>query len=65
MADSSEKQIQIQLKTTQTNYAVPDSTLSVPRDVGPEKLNQLVQNLLKDNVENVPSAFDFFISDDL
>ena len=59
-----EKQLQIKLKTTQETYAVPDSTLSIPENVDPEKLNQLIKSLLTDKVENVPD-FDFFLSDDL
>ena len=35
-----EKQLQVKLKTTQESFAVPDSTLSVPENVNPEKLNQ-------------------------
>ena len=61
--ETQEKQIQIRLKTTQDTFAVPDSTLSVPQNVNPDKLNKLVHNLLQ-HVENVPD-FDFFISDDL
>ena len=57
------KQLQIKLKTTQESYAVPDSTLSVPENVDPEKLNKLIKSLLN-NVENIPE-FDFFLSDDL
>ena len=57
------KQLQIKLKTTQEAYAVPDSTLSVPENVDPEKLNKLIKSLLN-NVENIPE-FDFFLSDDL
>ena len=56
-------QLQIKLKTTQESYAVPDSTLSVPENVDPEKLNKLIKSLLN-NVENIPE-FDFFLSDDL
>ena len=57
------KQLQIKLKTTQETYAVPDSTLSVPENVDPEKLNKLIKSLLN-NEENIPE-FDFFLSDDL
>ena len=57
------RQLQIKLKTTQETYAVPDSTLSVPENVDPEKLNKLIKSLLND-VENIPE-FDFFLSDDL
>ena len=57
------RQLQIKLKTTQETYAVPDSTLSVPENVDPEKLNKLIKSLLN-NVENIPE-FDFFLSDDL
>ena len=59
-----EKQLQVKLKTTQESFAVPDSTLSVPENVNPEKLNQLLKSLLLDKVETVPE-FDFFLSDDL
>ena len=61
--ETQEKQIQIRLKTTQDTFAVPDSTLSVPQNVNPDKLNKLVHNLLQ-RVESVPD-FEFFISDDL
>ena len=57
------KQLQIKLKTTQETYAVPDSTLSVPENVDPEKLNKLIKSLLN-NEETIPE-FDFFLSDDL
>lgn len=58
-----QNQIQVKLKTTSEQFAVPDSTLSVPSKIGPEKLNELVHNLLQEKDE-VPE-FDFFISDDL
>ena len=59
-----EKQLQVKLKTTQELFAVPDSTLSIPENVNPDKLNQLLKSLLVDKVESVPE-FDFFLSDDL
>ena len=62
-SSSQKKQIQVKLKTTNEDFAVPDSTLSVPTDCTPEKLNKLVQNLLQ-HLNEVPE-FDFFISDDL
>ena len=61
--EDDKKQIQIRLKTLESNYAVPDTTLSVPSQIGPLKLNKLVKSLLN-HVENVPE-FEFFIADDL
>lgn len=62
--EESKKQLQIRLKTSQEEYTVPDTTLSVPANVNPDKLNKLVQSLLENHVESVPE-FDFFITDDL
>ena len=53
-----ENQIEVRFKTTNEDFAVPDSTTSVPANVGPEKLNKLVQESLEPS-KNVrfPSYF--------
>ena len=60
-----ENQIEIRLKTTNEEFSVPDSTTSVPSNVGPEKLNKLVQSQLKSLGKDSVPDFDFFIADDL
>ena len=59
-------QIQVRLKTTNDEFAVPDSTTSVPASVGSDQLNKLVHSLLTNNLDkdSIPD-FDFFIADDL
>ena len=59
-----EQQIQIRLKTVHSEYAVPDTTLSVPVSVESEALNNLVRSLLQKDDDEVPT-FDFIIADDL
>lgn len=59
-----DRQVQIRLKTVNEAFAVPDSAVSVPDNVGPEKLNKLVKSLLSHLEDEVPD-FDFLISDDL
>jgi len=60
-----ENQIEVRFKTTNEDFAVPDSTTSVPANVGPEKLNKLVQSQLKSLGKDSIPDFDFFIADDL
>jgi ribosome biogenesis protein YTM1 len=57
------RQIQIKLRTTEDQFAVPDATLSVPLNIGPERLNSLVKSLLT-HLDSIPE-FDFFLYDDL
>ena len=65
MENDKTKQLQVRLKTTNEEFAVPDETLSVPANVGPEKLNKLVNSLLKHLEKDTIPEFDFFIADDL
>ena len=65
MENDKTKQLQVRLKTTNEEFAVPDETLSVPVNVGPEKLNKLVHSLLKHLEKDTIPEFDFFIADDL
>jgi len=59
-----DKQVQIRLKTVHSEYAVPDTTLSVPVSVESEALNNLVKSLLRKDEDEIPT-FDFIIADDL
>jgi len=58
-------QIQVRLKTTNDEFAVPDSTTSVPASVGSDQLNKLVHSLLTNLDKDSIPDFDFFIADDL
>ncbi len=63
-----DRQLQIKLKTVHDELAVPDTTLSVPFNSDPAKLNNLVRSLLKDSVADDSGAaleFDFFLLEDL
>ena len=59
-----DKQVQIRLKTVHSEYAVPDTTLSVPVSVESDALNNLVKSLLQKDEDEIPT-FDFIIADDL
>ena len=57
-----DQQLQIRLKTIHSEYAVPDSPLSIPVSVDTDSLNNLIKSLLGN--DDVPT-FDFIIADDL
>ena len=63
-SDKAEQHVQIRLKTIHSEYAVPDTTLSVPVSVESDALNNLVRSLLGRDEDEVPT-FDFIIADDL
>ena len=65
MSASMANQIQVRLKTTNDEFAVPDSTTSVPASVGSDQLNKLVHSLLTNLDKDSIPDFDFFIADDL
>ena len=66
----STQQIQIKFKTVQEKYAIPDTTMSVPGNVGSDGLNNLLKDLLLKegsvspvNICNL--QFDFILLDEL
>ncbi|GIY64628.1 ribosome biogenesis protein WDR12 homolog [Caerostris darwini] len=59
--------LQIRLITKQPDYAIPDTTLTVPDTVTTKELNQLVNSLLisKETGENTSEEFDFLLLGEL
>jgi len=60
---SSDKEIQIRLKTELKEFSVEDTPFSVPTSIGPEGLNKLLKGLLA-SVDNLPQ-FDWICYNDI
>ena len=73
-SSSSGQQLQVKLLTFQPEFAVPDTVLSVPADIRPEGLNQLLHKLLQEAKEDdhdddsdnkwKDKRFEFIVRDD-
>ncbi|EFA03458.1 ribosome biogenesis protein WDR12 homolog [Tribolium castaneum] len=65
--ESSESQLQIRLVTKQECFAVPDVPLAVPGSIEHNSLNELINQLIKENKSDFlkPKEFDFLVLGEL
>ncbi|XP_063901472.1 ribosome biogenesis protein WDR12 homolog [Zophobas morio] len=65
--NSAESQLQVRLLTKQENFAIPDVPLAVPSSIEHSSLNELVNQLIKENKSDFlkPKEFDFLIQGEL
>ncbi|XP_055386514.1 ribosome biogenesis protein WDR12 homolog [Condylostylus longicornis] len=63
--ESGEGQLQIHLKTKQTQYAVPDAPYSIGANISTTELNDLVNTILKEtDTDHKDVEFDFLVFDE-
>uniref|UniRef100_T1JCX6 Ribosome biogenesis protein WDR12 homolog n=1 Tax=Strigamia maritima TaxID=126957 RepID=T1JCX6_STRMM len=65
MANNTNKQIQVKFFTKQQRFALPCFPYSIPSNVTVVELSNLINSLLKDNVQNeADKDFDFIVADE-